>query len=105
MKKKVLIIVPSNKGTIASCSLNIYAALRKVESIVIKCVVIHKYSDGFKEFEDCEWCVDYVSSGIQRLSPSCNREAIRLVEEYPGKWENTEKEILLTIPFKLPATE
>ena len=42
---------------------------------------------------------------IQRLSPSCNREAIRLVEEYPGKWENTEKEILLTIPFKLPATE
>ena len=42
---------------------------------------------------------------IQRLSPSCNREAIRLVEEYPGKWENTEKEILLTIPFKLPVTE
>lgn len=42
---------------------------------------------------------------IRRLSPSCNREAIRLVEEYPGRWENTEKEILLTIPFRLPATE
>ena len=65
MKKKVLIVVPSNKGTIALCSLNVYTALRKVENIVVKCVVIHKYSDGFKEFEDCEWCVDYVSSGIQ----------------------------------------
>lgn len=42
---------------------------------------------------------------LQRLAPSCNREAIRLVEEYPGKWENTEKEILLTIPFKFSATE
>lgn len=72
MKKKVLIVVPSNKGTIALCSLNIYTALRRVENIVVKCVVIHKYSDGFKEFEDCEWCVDYVSSGIQRF-----REAIR----------------------------
>ncbi len=39
---------------------------------------------------------------IRRLSPSCNREAIRLIESYPAPWEHTTKEILITIPFQLP---
>lgn len=66
-KKKVLIVVPSNKGTIALCSLNIYTALQRVEDVNVKCVLIHKSLGGFKEFEDCEWFIDHVSSGVQRL--------------------------------------
>lgn len=38
---------------------------------------------------------------LQSLSPSCDREAIRLVETYPGPLGVSEKEITLTIFFNL----
>lgn len=38
---------------------------------------------------------------IRKLSRSCNREAIRLVEEYEGIWITENSDIVLNIPFQL----
>ena len=38
---------------------------------------------------------------IHKLSRSCNREAIRLVEEYKGIWGTKNYDVVLNIPFKL----
>lgn len=67
MKKKILIVIPSNKGTIALCSLNLYLALLKIKDIDVKAVIVHKIPNGLEEFEGCEWFMDHVSSGMQRL--------------------------------------
>lgn len=37
----------------------------------------------------------------QSLSPSCDQEAVRLVENYTGLLGNFERKVLLTIPFRL----
>ena len=38
---------------------------------------------------------------IRKLSRSCTREAIRLVEEYEGIWITENSDIVLNIPFQL----
>lgn len=55
-KKRILIIAPSNKGTIAMCSLNLWKSFLLEEDISVKCVLVYKFKDGLKEFEDCEIC-------------------------------------------------
>lgn len=39
---------------------------------------------------------------VKKLSPSCDQEAIRLVEAYPGPWQPAERYMTLEIPFRLP---
>ncbi|MDD3138100.1 MAG: glycosyltransferase [Lachnospiraceae bacterium] len=55
-KKKILIVAPSNKGTIAMCSLNLWKSFLMNNSVSVKCVLIYKFQDGLKEFDDCEVC-------------------------------------------------
>lgn len=55
-KTRILIVVPSNKGTIAMCSLNLWKSFLMNKSISVKCVLVYKFKDGLKEFEDCEVC-------------------------------------------------
>lgn len=56
MNKRILIIAPSNKGTIAMCSLNLWKSFSIEKSLIVKCVLLYKFQDGLKEFEDCEVC-------------------------------------------------
>lgn len=56
MNKRILIIAPSNKGTIAMCSLNLWKSFLMNNSVSVKCVLIYKFQDGLKEFDDCEVC-------------------------------------------------
>lgn len=67
MNKRILIVAPYNRGTIGLCSLNIYKALQKRNDIIVKCVIVHKYKNGYAEFEDCEGCVENASSGLKRV--------------------------------------
>lgn len=71
IKKRILIVAPYNRGTIGLCSLNIYKALKKRNDVTVKCVIVHKYSKGYKEFDDCEGCMDSASSGIKRMLAGC----------------------------------
>lgn len=57
MKKKILIVVAGNKGTIGMCSRNLYLALQKQEDLEVKCVCVHRFPDGLPEFES----IDYYS--------------------------------------------
>lgn len=66
-KKHILIIVPSNIGTIALCSLNLYKALQIEQDVSVKCVLVHKLSNGFTEFEHCEWYTRESSFGIRHM--------------------------------------
>lgn len=68
--KRILIVAPNNRGTIGLCSLNIYKALQKRSDITVKCVIVHKYKNGYAEFEDCEWCVEGVSAGLKKVVAS-----------------------------------
>lgn len=61
-KKRILIVAPSNKGTIAMCTLNLYKAFFENPSFEVKCVIVHRFRNGLSEFEECESCVTYVSS-------------------------------------------
>ena len=65
--KRILIVAPYNRGTIGLCSLNIYKALQKRSDIIVKCVIVHKYKNGYAEFEDCEGCVKSVSLGVKKV--------------------------------------
>lgn len=71
MKKRILIVSPDNKGTIAMCSLNLYKALNKCDDVEVKCVLVHKFKGGLEELDGCEWCSDVVSSGISKLKACC----------------------------------
>lgn len=55
-ERKILIIAPCNKGTIAMCSLNLWKSFLMNNSVSVKCVLIYKFQDGLKEFDDCEVC-------------------------------------------------
>lgn len=57
MMKKVLLIVPSNRGTIAMCSANLYKGLLEA-NVILKCVVIYKINNGLKCFDKCDFCYD-----------------------------------------------
>ena len=46
MKKRILIVVAGNKGTIGMCSRNLYLALQRQEEIEVKCVFVHLFPGG-----------------------------------------------------------
>lgn len=52
---RILIVCPSNKGTIALCTLNLWKALRQFSDAEVKCVLMHRLDNGLKEFEECEY--------------------------------------------------
>lgn len=54
-KKRVLIISPSNTGTIPRRSLGLYEAMSAREDVIVKLVHIHHYDNGFPEYEQSEW--------------------------------------------------
>ncbi len=66
-RKTILIVVPSNIGTIAQCSLNLYKALQAEPDIIVKCVLVHRLENGLAGFDHCEWCIGSSSSGIRRI--------------------------------------
>ena len=66
--KKILVVVPYNNGTIGSCSLNIFKSLCKIKDLEVKCVLIHKFKDGYKEFDDCDYCVNGSFIGVKRYT-------------------------------------
>lgn len=65
--KKILLVIPYNNGTIGLCSLNLYKALINRTDIVSKAVIVHKFEDGYSEFETCEWCHKTGSKGFEKF--------------------------------------
>lgn len=51
--KRILLVVPSNKGTIAMCSLNLWKALRQAPDVKVCCVLVYKLADGIEDFNNC----------------------------------------------------
>lgn len=61
--KRILVVAPSNKGTIAWRSLALYKMLAQDKDICAKCVIVHKFKDGYAECED----FDYWDDAVQPL--------------------------------------
>lgn len=57
-KKRILIVVPYNNGTIGMCSRNLYVAMKERGDIEVKAVVVHRFEENrLPEFEDVDFCV------------------------------------------------
>jgi len=67
IKKKILLVIPYNRGTIGLCSLNLYKSLLKSATTEVKCVMIHKFENGYDELEHCEYCIKGGSHGLRRF--------------------------------------
>jgi glycosyltransferase, family 1 len=67
--KKVLLLVAGNNGTIGSCSLNLYNALKTKKDVVVRCAVIHRFPDGYDGFNDAIFFDD------RKYSSSTSRKA------------------------------
>lgn len=63
---KVLIIAPSNKGTIALRSMDLYKAFALNHEIETKVIFLHKYADGFN-IKEYEYCDVYNNSALQKF--------------------------------------
>ena len=46
IKKKILLVIPYNRGTIGLCSLNLYKSLLKSATTEVRCAMIHKFENG-----------------------------------------------------------
>lgn len=64
--KKVLIIAPSNKGTIALRSMDLYRAFSLNHEIETKVIFLHKYADGF-DIGESDYCDDYSKSSLRKF--------------------------------------
>lgn len=62
--KRVLILVAGNNGTIGRCSLNLYRAFKERKDIEVRCVGIHRYENGFQEYDDCVFFSDGNKHGL-----------------------------------------
>lgn len=72
--KKILLITPSNKGTIARCTLNLYMAFVQIPDVLCKVVCIHWAENGIPEFDNCEFFENSIGqfyksvfTGIKRI--------------------------------------
>ncbi len=66
--KKILIISPSNEGTIAKCTAGIYTALRECEGVKVQMLSLYRFKKGESEFLDCDCIVDRTSDESNDLS-------------------------------------
>ena len=66
-------IIPSNNGTIARCSLNLYNVLREVKGVEVKVVMVHKFDKGFEEFQHCEYFTKGTGSFVGSLLQGIGR--------------------------------
>lgn len=62
-KQKILLVAPYNSGTIAACSLNLWKVLSEKLNYDVKCVVKHRFENGFPEFDQCEYYSDHAPKG------------------------------------------
>lgn len=65
--KRILVISPSNQGTIALRSLTLYEAISKQPDVEAKLILVHKFKKGYPEFENCEFCTDKVSPVYKKI--------------------------------------
>lgn len=56
--KKILVISPSNKGTIASCNANIINTLTKCEDVEVYPLVLYNEKDGLSIYNNCRFIID-----------------------------------------------
>lgn len=64
--KKVLLLVAGDNGTIGSCSLNLYEALKKADGVDVKCAVVHHFKDGYPGFSDAEIFDNEYTGGFKK---------------------------------------
>lgn len=66
--KNILIISPSNAGTIALCTLNLFESLKKIQNVNVECLLLYKEANGLKGFENCKYIVDKTTPNNQTKS-------------------------------------
>lgn len=64
--KRVLIVSPSNKGTIALRTEDLYKSFLRNEDVVVNIVYVYKFSDGF-DIGEKSFCSHYSKSGLKKI--------------------------------------
>lgn len=66
MRKKVLLLVAGDNGTIGSCSLNLYEALKQTENIEVRCAIVHHFENSFEGFIGADYFDKSHGEGLRR---------------------------------------
>lgn len=66
--KRIIVISPSNIGTIASCTANIISSLQKYSDAKVFSVVLYKEKNGIDIYENCMFIVDKTKCATNNLS-------------------------------------
>lgn len=64
--KKILVISPSNKGTIASCTANIINTLTKCQDVEVYPLVLYNEKDGLSIYNNCRFIIDSATGSQER---------------------------------------
>ena len=65
--KRIIVISPSNIGTIASCTANIISSLQKYSDAKVFSVVLYKEKNGIDIYENCMFIVDKTKCATNNL--------------------------------------
>ncbi len=63
--KKVLLLVAGDNGTIGSCSLHLYEALKSHKDVKVKCAIVHHFENGYPGFADAEFFDKFHRGGFK----------------------------------------
>lgn len=68
-KKRILIVIAGNIGTIGMCSRNLYIALKQQSDLEVKCVGVHYFENGLEELEDIEYYKPMSNVVLSKIDP------------------------------------
>ena len=66
--KRIIVLSPSNIGTIASCTANIIRSIQTESNVEVFPIVMYKENGGFDEFINCRYLVDHTISASAKVS-------------------------------------
>ena len=80
-KKRILIVIAGNNGTIGMCSRNLYLALKQQSNLEVKCVGVHHFENGLEEFENIEYYKPTGNIIFNKIGPLAQIQWLRKIKK------------------------
>ena len=80
-KKRILIVIAGNNGTIGMCSRNLYLALKQQNNLEVKCVGVHHFENGLEEFENIEYYKPNGNIILSKIGPLAQIQWLRKIKK------------------------
>lgn len=80
-KKRILIVIAGNNGTIGMCSRNLYLALKQQSNLEVKCVGVHHFENGLEDLEDIEYYKPKSNIILSKIGPLAQIQWLRKIKK------------------------